>query len=80
VVSGPFGRFTYRRQCTAFGVQRAMVLSSIWLMIRAIQEHIGVEGVANVGRRGHFGLVDTILERIAVGRFKVASGAGGRFN
>jgi len=80
VVSGPFDRLTYRRRCTAFGVQRAMVLSSIWLIIRVIRERIGIEGVANVCRRGHFGSVDTILEGIAVSRFEVASGAGGRFD
>jgi len=69
-----------RHQCTAFSVQRARVLSSILLRIHAIQECIGIEGVADAGGRGHFGSVDKnpILERIMVNRVKVASGTGGQ--
>jgi len=63
-VSSPFDRFTYGygRRCTAFGIQRAMELLSIWLIMRLIRERIGVEGGANLGESGHFKSVDSILE------------------
>jgi len=77
VVSCSFDWFIVRRRCTVIGIQRAMLRSSMLLRIRAIQERIGVEGVANVGERGHFGSVDSM---ITVNRVKVVSGAGGRFD
>jgi len=77
MVSGPLDRLTEMRRCTASGVQKAVVWLSIWLIIRAILERIGVAGVANVGEGGHFKAVDA---RITVDIFEVASGTGSRFN
>ncbi len=75
VVSGPFDRLTSIRRWIAFGVQRAVVLLSIWRRIRSIRERIGVAGVANAGEGGHFDSVDGMRP---VDRVEVAIGAGGR--
>jgi len=52
IVSGPFDQLTEIRRYTASGVQKAVVRLSIWLIIRAILERIGVAGVANVCEGG----------------------------
>jgi len=77
IVSGPFDQVTEIRRYTASGVQKAVVRLSIWLIIRAILERIGVAGVANVCEGGHFKAVDA---RIMVDIFEVSSGMGSRFN
>jgi len=71
IVSGPFDRLTYIRRCIACGVQRAVVRSSIWLIMRSIRECIGAV-VATVGKRGHFKSVDATVVRV-----KVAIATGG---